>query len=132
MICGNKKPTDKRESKISLASRIVKIERKVRLPIPSSLHIVEFFEMTFSKHSSHRLPPRENIHRPGSDSRGSVRVRTPPVGGIGSGVRVSASFQIFALRMMLCIPRGGLPPGRDFLYGIINSWHRRYLAVRGK
>jgi len=37
----------------------------------------------------------------GCNPHGSVRVRSPLVGRTGSGVRVKASFQIFALRMQL-------------------------------
>jgi len=46
-----------------------------------------------------RFLPRENS--PEVTPRGSVKV----VGRIGSGVRVSASFQIVALKMLLYTPR---------------------------
>ena len=49
----------------------------------------------------------------GGKPRGSVTVRTTPHvsgGRIGSGVRVSASFQVFALRM-LPIPTGEIIEG---------------------
>ena len=43
-------------------------------------------------------PSRENL--PDVTPRGSIRVRTTHRGRIGLGVRVSARFQIFALRML--------------------------------
>jgi len=45
------------------------------------------------------IPPLRKS--PGCNSRGLVRVRTRLVGRLRSGVRVSASFHIFALRMLL-------------------------------
>jgi len=102
-------------SMLCLCRRAVSVCPSIRLYVTSCIlsKRINISSNFFSPSGSHTILCFSIPTVMASYFRGSVRVRTPhPVGQIGSAVRVSASFQIFALRNCYISMRG-LPLG-DF------------------